>query len=172
MDITEHTPAPYVVPWTERAKQLWNDYEDEITARICANPILENFAPRCALNALRIATVLAIGESFEEPMIEAEHIELGKAIVEASLRDMVRGFDDHAAGTAESQLGDRVKRKLAENGGSLSRRLLFRALQRQLKNTRHLEDVLRILIEAREIRTEKQPRKTGGAPTIVYKLRR
>ena len=116
--------------------------------------------------------MLAIGENVEGPMIEAEHIELGEAIVEASLRDMVRGFDDHAAGTAESQLADRVKRKLAENGGSLSRRLLFRALQRQLKNTRHLEDVLRVLIEAREIRTEKQPRKTGGAPTIVYKLRR
>lgn len=85
---------------------------------------------------------------------------------------MLRGFDDHAAGTAESQLADRVKRKLAENGGSLSRRLLFRALQRQLKNTKHLDDVLRVLIEAREIRAESQPRKTGGKPTVVYKLRR
>lgn len=164
---------PHVVPWTDDAKELWNAYEDEVTLRMAANPHIDNFAARCAQNALRVATVLAVGENIVEPMVEPIHIEIGKSMVEASLRDMMRGFDEHGEETPESRLANRIKRIIASKGGVIGRSVLMRSLRRHIRNEKSLDDALKVLNEAGEIIVDKG--KTGekvGRPGVKYRLRR
>lgn len=162
---------PEAVNWTVEAREHWNAYEDQNSLRMAGNPSMDGFAARCPLNALRIATVLAIGENIENPLVNTEHIDIAKSMVEASLRDMIQGYDENAMETSESRLADRIRRTLAKNGGSMGRSDLVQCLKRHIRSTKNLDEVLGVLIEAHEIAVVVPTvGDKGGRPGKRYRL--
>lgn len=161
-----------IIPWTKEAKAMWLAYEDAMLARIRKDARLDYFAPRCALNALRVASVLAVSECVERPLIDISHIGLGQALVEASLHDMLTGYEDHAPETPENRLAERIKVALAKNGGTIGRSALFNRLKRHIPNAKRLDEILGLMIEAGEIEAGTTPSgEKGGASAKAYRLR-
>lgn len=162
-----------IIPWTDEAKAAWLAFEDAMLVRIRKDARLDYFAPRCALNALRVASVLAVSECVERPLIDIGHIELGKALVEASLHDMLTGYEEHAPETPENRLADRIMAAIAENGGTMLRSTLFKKLKKHIPNVKRMLEIIDLMIEAGEIEAGEIPSsEKGGRPAKAFRLRR
>ena len=158
-----------VVPWGSGAEDHWIAYEDAILRKMEISPTFESFAPRCALNALKIATILAISENASEPVVTAAHVDLGITMIEASLKDMIGGFEAHMPQTAEAELADKVVARIAA-AGTITHNKLFRSVQRAFKKSSDFEEMLKMLIDAGRIAVDAKRPPAGGPLMRTYRI--
>ncbi|GGC68434.1 DUF3987 domain-containing protein [Chelatococcus reniformis] len=160
---------PYRVPWRdEAARARWMSYEDHNLARMKDDASIEAFAPRCAQNALKLATIMAIGENAGDPTVSREHVELGIEIAEASLCDMLAGYNNHVPESATASLAAKALQRIKDAGGEMSRRDLFRSMKRAFKKTQELDDLMKTLVEAGDIVVVATAPEGGGKTTFSY----
>lgn len=75
------------LPWADDAAgRAWIDYDAECEKACERDPRRKLYGPRCAQNAIRVATLLAIGENPTAPAVSAEHVRLAKLLVESFRR--------------------------------------------------------------------------------------
>lgn len=161
---------PEIVNWTKDAEAAWLSYEDECLERIETDKAAKALAARCAENAIRAATVLAIGENLEEPIIEKEHIEIGKSLAEASFKALISGINSHVPGSSGFDIDDKIEAKIDENGGEISRRDLYASVRRAFRNSRSFDEKMLELQEAGIIEIALLQQERGGHPQRFYKL--
>ncbi|CAJ0860350.1 hypothetical protein AMST5_01294 [freshwater sediment metagenome] len=166
---------PYVVPWTNEAKEAWIDFDREIGRRMEADAHIAKFAVRCAENAIRVATVLAVSENIGRPMVRPEHIAMGRAMVESSLRDMVRGYDEHGEATKGFRLREKILEAIGrKKGGVIARTALYHAVERISEGQAAFGDAINFLTNMGAIEEVEPPasqKAKRGKKAELYRLR-
>jgi hypothetical protein len=128
------------------ARARWIAYEDDVLARMERNAKLEAFAPRCAQNALKIASILAVSDNIADPRVTTQHLDWAIPFVERSLRDVISGYDAHVPLSEAAINAARILEFLKSNGGTATRRELLRGpLQRRVKRSQEIDDLLKLL---------------------------
>lgn len=132
-------------------------------------PSLEPFLARTAENAIRLATIRAIGQGLEH--IEKDDMEWARDFALWSSHMLAEGAGLYIADSETQALSNAVKRAISERGGRIKRRDLLRALAHKYK-TRDLEDAIKSLAESEHIVVEKTTPEGehGGRPSYFYRL--
>lgn len=140
----------------------------EIRAKGTAEPMIAPFFARTAENAIRLATIVAIGEGKKE--IDATTMSWARSFALWSSEALAKGAGLYIADSDNQAMANAVRRVLEARKGRIKRRDLIRALQHRYK-ARELEEVIRGLDEAEHILIEKSVPEGGGTPTFWYSYR-
>ena len=168
--LTEESPAlpSKTVEWADASvEEAWEAYEDECVDKQETNPRRAQLGPRCAHNCIKIATILAIGDNPHDPAVTMEHFEIGKALVEDSLRRMMKGYAEHETETPETRLRDKIIERIREAGGIIAKRQLVRHVQVRMTS---FNDVIEMLVESGRLEALTKKPKGGGHDAIHYRL--
>lgn len=163
--------APYIIPWDDDARQRWNAYDDEITDRSDTDKTIDDLAGRCAQNAIRIASVLAVSENWRDPRVTLKNVEMGIRVADQSLADVLAGMADYVPEGPGAALQDKIRQKIAAKG-LMTHRELHRSMQKAVKNSRELTDLIKLLEDGGDIESVKVTPEGGGPPTVNYRLRK
>ena len=126
------------VEWGTGAETAFDAYRENRRAPLSV---------RCAHNAVKVATILAISEKPDEPRVELRHMELGIQLAETSLEDMKRGYEDHAPDSRSAELQDKILARVRrEPGGMMSRRDLFGTLRKSFDEKRSFDGLVDLLL--------------------------
>lgn len=164
---SRQAPPFMPVPITPDAEQIRKGLVDEITDRGDADATLEPFLARTAENALRLATIVAVGRDVDSPLIDAPTMHWAREFAVWSSNQLAEGAGLYIADSDTQAAANAVRRALRAGGGRLSRSALIRTLQHRYKS-RELEDVIRSLAEGEQIVVEKLV--TSGRPAFFYSL--
>jgi hypothetical protein len=164
---SRQTPPFISVPISPDAEQIRRGLVDEITARGDADSTLEPFLARTAENALRLATIVAVGRDVDNPLIDAQTMTWAREFSVWSSDRLADGAGLYIADSDTQAAANAVRRAIQEDGGRVKRRDLLRKLQHRYKS-RELEDVIKSLAESEHIRIEKVVPTGGGKPTMWY----
>ncbi len=157
---------PVIVPWADdRAKGVYEAMVAEIEAMGDARPDTQPFFVRTAEMAVRIATILAVGQNSLKPAVTAEDMAWGRDLAMWSARKMLDMAGLYMAETETQADANRILRTIRDAGGRISRQDMLRRLQHRMK-ARDLKDVLESLVESGAITAEKVPGK--GRTGIWY----
>ncbi|MHC2163116.1 bifunctional DNA primase/polymerase [Bradyrhizobium ottawaense] len=164
---SRQTPPFITVPISADAEQIRRGLVDEITARGDADSTLEPFLARTAENALRLATIVAVGRDVDSPLIDAPTMAWAREFAVWSSDRLADGAGLYIADSDTQAAANAVRRAIQESGGRVKRRELLRKLQHKYKQ-REVEDIIRMLAEAEHIRVEKVVPSGGGTPSFWY----
>ena len=160
------SPAYRVLGITPDAEQIRRGLVADILAKGDADPTLEPFLARTAENAIRIATIVSVGQGAKE--IDAETMAWAREIAVWSSDRLAEGAGLYIADSDTQASANAVKRAIAARGGKASHQELLRALQHKYKS-RDLKDVLSLLIESGDVLKELVD--TAGRKGTFYRLR-
>jgi hypothetical protein len=149
------------------AEKIRRDLVLEIRQRGQADRTLAPFLARTAENAIRLATILAVGQF--QPEIDAATMAWARQFALWSTETLARGAGLYIADSDTQAAANAVRRAIQERGGRIRRRDLLRVLAHRYK-TRELEDVIKSLAEAEDIVIEKITSADGGRPAFFYKI--
>ena len=138
---------------------------DKIHAQADADPSMDAFTARTAENALRLATIAAIGNG--RVIISADDMAFGIAFSEHCTATLARAAGLYIADSDNQAIANAVRRAIVERGGRIKKRDLLRTLSHRYKS-RELDDVLKALAEAEQIVIEKMVPQGGGPPSYWY----
>jgi hypothetical protein len=162
------TQDAYAVPWGAGAQALYKAYRNEQRLKIDADNRRETLGPRLAHNAIKLATILAISEDPERPVVHPRHMRLGISLAEASFRDMTQGFDTHMPDSKTADMQDKLLRRVRNSpGGKIGRVELYRSVRRGFDGLNAYETTLQILLASGLIMTFDETPKNGG-PTKTW----
>jgi hypothetical protein len=152
---------------TPEAEKVRRELVLEIQAMGDANNSLEPFLARTAENAVRVATILAVGRG--SMTVEAADMSWARAFTMWATHRMAEGAGLYIADSDNQAMANDVKRALKGNG-RVSRSVLLRALGHKYK-AKELDGVLNSLAEAEEISIERgATTPKGGQPPRWYTL--
>ena len=166
---SRQSPPFLPVPITADAEQIRRGLVDEINARGDADPTLEPFLARTAENALRLATIVAIGRASWRPQIDAATMTWARDFSCWSTDRLAEGAGLYIADSDTQAAANAVRRAIQEHGGRVKRRDLIRALAHKYE-TRKLDDVIKSLAEAESILIEKTMPADKGRPSFFYSI--
>ena len=166
---SRQSPPFLPVPITPDAEQIRRSLVDEINARGDADPGLEPFLARTAENALRLATIVAVGRTAWRPEIDAATMTWAREFSCWSTDQLAEGAGLYIADSDTQAAANAVRRAIQERGGRVKRRDLIRALAHKYK-TRDLDDVIKSLAEAESVLIEKVTPADKGRPSLWYSL--
>jgi hypothetical protein len=139
----------------------------EIKDRGRAKPEVSPFLARTAENAIRVATIAAIGQGHME--IGLETMIWARQLAMWSTETMIRGAGLYIADSENQSIVNAIKRALGGEG-RVRRRDLLRKLAHKYK-ARDVEEVLKTLtIGTEEVMVEKDVRKNGGGSSYFYSM--
>lgn len=165
------TLAPRLARWSdEGVKFAWASYEDDCVRKMEKNKRREQFGPRCAHNCIKVATILAIADNPHDPVVTIDHFRIGLAIVEASLREMVGGYEEHQEDSPTAELQEKMLHRIRKAGGVIVRRALVRTMHRSFKTMKDFDNIVEILAEAGRIEILTEEPQAGGHEIIHYRL--
>lgn len=148
------------------AEQIRRGLVADVQAKGDADPSLEPFLARTAENAIRLATIAAIGQGVR--VINAQNMNWAREFAMWSSNRIAEGAGLYIADSDSQATANGVRRAIQERGGRIKRRDLIRALAHKYK-TRDLDDALKALAEAEQIQIEKTvPAEQGGRPSLWY----
>jgi hypothetical protein len=143
---------PVIVPSGEGAREAWRAYRDQCRTLANKDNCRETFGARCDHNAIKVATILAISENPVDPVVQLRHVKLGMLLADASLRDMMGGYEQNAGDSKTADLQDRVLGRIRKaKGGVISKRELFGSLRRAFDTMQKFDDIMKILAATGEI---------------------
>jgi histone H3/H4 len=152
---------------TPEAEAIRKALVKDIQAMGDADKTLEPFLARTAENAIRIATILAIGR--HSMTVNAADMAWARAFTMWATQRMAEGAGLYIADSDNQAMANDVKRALKGNG-KVSRSVLIRALGHKYK-AKELDGVLNLMIEAEEVTVERgAPTSKGGQPPRWYTL--
>jgi hypothetical protein len=107
------------VPWTVKAEKVWGAIQQRQIELLADNPSFNGIINRAAGHTLVLATIRALGENPDAPIVKLADIQWGFAIVLKSLETIRAGITDHMAGSDFEALCLAVRREVkatAEKG--------------------------------------------------------
>jgi hypothetical protein len=162
------SPAYTTLKMSKEAEQVRKALVKDIQQRGDADPTLEPFLARTAENALRLATILTVGQGLDE--IDQQSMEWGRDFAQWSSDQLAEGAGLYIADSDTQAAANAVRRAIQERGGRIKRRDLIRALAHRYKR-RELDDVISSLAEGETINIEKvESGEKGGRPSFFYSL--
>jgi hypothetical protein len=163
-------PAGQSIGWTQEADDAWNAYDDALIERAEGDRSVSLFGPRCAQNAIRVASILAIAEGEIDPIVTLEHVEIGIAMAEASLAAMVGGYGEHSAATFESERMDRLLHNIKKAGGRIAHSDLFNLRKRDFRRgSKEFREAIMVLVETNKIEVVSEG--SGNGKAVFYYLK-
>jgi hypothetical protein len=138
---------------------------EQIRKDAAGDRALAPFLARTAENAIRLATIRAVGRFSME--IEAADMAWARAFALWSSETLAYGAGLYIADSDTQAAANAVRRAIREHGGRIRRRDLLRALAHRYKR-RELDDVIAGLAESEHIRIEKTIHPDGSPPTFWY----
>lgn len=132
------------------------------------DPTLEPFLARTGENALRLATIVAIGQG--KMAIDAATMSWARRFSMWSTDALAKGAGLYIADSDTQAAANAVRRAIQDHKGRIKRRDLIRALAHKYE-TRKLDEVIKSLAEAESILIEKvMPAEKGGRPSYWYAI--
>jgi hypothetical protein len=157
---------PYeILGITPEAEQVRKAMICEIRAMETADKDLEPYLARTAEMAVRVATILAIGQGLT--VIEQSDMEWGRDFMLWAVLRMAEEARLHIFDTETQEIANAIRRAL-KGKGKVRRSRLTKALDYKFK-ARDFDGVLGQMIEAEEVKVE--IRKTRGRSATSYFLR-
>jgi hypothetical protein len=151
---------------TREAEDVRTAFVRDLQVRGDRDRVLAPFLARTAENALRLATIVAIGRN--SMTIDAHDMAWAKEMADWSSRKMAEGAALHIADSETQAIANAIRRAAGERKGHIKRRDLIRALDHRYR-TPDLEGVIKALIEAEEFTVELAPTGSkGGRPSVTY----
>ncbi len=146
---TEIVPIP--VPWANtQAEEIFRDLQTHLENFQDRNPSSATFYARTAEISVRLATIRAVGVNTLKPVISVSDIEWARDLAMWSANRMADDAGLYMAETDSQENANKVMRIIQENGGSVRRSIMLRALQHSMKS-RDLDDTIKLLKEAEQI---------------------
>jgi hypothetical protein len=157
-------PQSVVVPWDgEKAEAFFDAYADEERAMIEKDERRATFGPRCAENALKVATILAVSQNPHQPAVDLRCLRLGKLLAEASFSDMTRGFERHVPDSKNADMQDKIMQIIrGQRDGVIGRTDLFRSVRRAFTSRNDFDNVVEVLVDAEMVEALNVTPKNGG----------
>jgi hypothetical protein len=100
------------VPWTVKAEKVWGAIQQRQIELLADNPSFNGIINRAAGHTLVLATIRALGENPDDPIVKLADIQWGFAIVLKSLETIRAGITDHMAGSDFEALCLAVRREV------------------------------------------------------------
>ena len=161
---------PVRVPYAdEETRSIFLAYQASILERFENEPDLHAYYARVAENAIRLATVYALGMNSRAPQVTRAGLEWAIGVVEWSTLAMVRGAGLYISETEAQANANRVLRILVEAKGACSRRTIMTKLKHRLK-PREIDDVFKALTDSGAIVAWEVAGEKGGRPTRWYRI--
>ena len=165
---SSHKPAFEVLDISPEAEQIRRDLLREITDLCEADHKVEPFLVRTAENAIRLATIVTVGQGVD--CIEADVMPWAREFAMWSSNTLIRGAGLYIADSEHQATARAVMRVINAAGGFIHRRDLIRALDHRYK-AKDLNSVIASLTESGEILQEQlTPTEKGGRPSFKYTL--
>ena len=161
------SPDYFTLKISDGAESVRRAFVADINARADADHGMEPFLARTAENAIRLATIAAIGNG--RAMVTESDMEFGAAWSMHCTETLAHGAGLYIADSDNQAAANAVRRAIRESGGRVKRRELLQKLKHRYKS-RELEDVIKSLAEAEDILIEKMIPPTGGPPTYWYSV--
>lgn len=162
-------PAFDKIGISPEAEEIRRALIDDLRQRGDDDPSLEPFLARTAENALRLATIVAIGTHGPRAVIDAPTMSWAVEFASWSTATLAKGAGLYIADSETQATANAVRRAIAEKGGRIKRRDLIRALQHKYR-TRELDEVIKGVAEAGQIEVQRETPSGGGTPTIWYRV--
>lgn len=161
-------PRPYMVPETPEATEAYRAMTREQLARQrkAEGTYVTSIAGRLSENAMKLALIRSVSRDPQHPVIEAEDVLWGKAVVSHCIDTLLR---EAGSNMAETEHERHVKRALGiiQRHGPITERDIMRLGFVLTKRERN--DALTTLLEMGAIRsTRVPPGPKGGPPTTKY----
>ena len=146
------------MPWGDGAKEIYRDLADECERRGDENEAVPHFA-RTAETAVRLATIVAVGQNIDDPRVSVADMEWGRDLALWSSERMADDAGDFVGDNDVARIRGRIMRKLKEAKGKPVRdRELYQLLSMKVKD---LTEYMRDLHAMGRIRREKVKSKGG-----------
>ncbi len=162
-------PDPYPVPWTDRARRVFEDLEQSMRRRI--EKIWQTGGEqgpytRVVATALKLALVRACGVSATNPEITEDDAVWGSGMAWRLTEDLATRVAESAPENKVEEAGQRVAKLIAHMA---SEGIIHSELVRKTRwlSGRQLSDTLKALMEAGDITAEQIA--SGGRPRTIYK---
>jgi hypothetical protein len=149
---------------TEGAEALRQEMIAEIQAMEDKWPRIAPFLARAAENAIRLATILAIGCG--QMTVEAPDMAWAREFVLWSTQRMAQGAGLYIADSETQAMANAIKRAIPLKG-KMTRKNLLRKLAHKYKR-REMDEVLDSLVESEEIKIYRCATGKRGRPTTWY----
>jgi hypothetical protein len=158
-----------VVPWRDaEAEKTFAEFEAEVEALAEANDgELDPYYGRTAEQAIRIATIVALGRDKLKAQVTVADVKYGKAVALASARSMIAGCGRYIAEN-ENQRQYKLVRGIIETAKRITRRALTERLDGTMK-AREIKDQVEALKDAGKVKVEAgKAGAKGGRPPEAY----
>lgn len=156
---------PQILTFADDAERAWDDLDAELTAMVDADPAIEPFQVRTAENAIRLATISAVGQG--KNGIDAATMAWGRSFSMWSLRRLAGSARAYIADSENEAMAKAIRRAL-DGRGKVPRKDLLTTLGHRYKPW-ELEGVLTSMVEREEVTClKKVPSKKGGRPLLWY----
>jgi hypothetical protein len=155
---------PDVLAWGAGAEAIFDGLNATIDGRSDDDPVAAAFMSRTGEQAIRIATIIALGRDGPTACVTARDVELGRDLAMWSAETMLAGAAEHMADSEVEARLNRVRAIVRQEGVIARSRLLKRS--KLLAND--LEAITRTLVATGEIVTPQAavvPGRNGPAPT-------
>lgn len=165
---SEKSPAYDCLAITADAEQIRRGLVEQIRKEAVEDRTLAPFLARTAENAIRLATIMAIGRASTQ--IDATDMAWARELALWATRTLAHGAGLYIADSDTQAAANAVRRAIQERGGRVKRRDLLQAMKHRYKR-RELDDVIMGLAEAEDILIEKIVPEGGGTPSFFYSIR-
>lgn len=121
IDLPMAIPKPYIVPYADKAAENFGDYLQEYVNYEKIKLSGKGYGAlvaRCAENALKMATILAITENPAMPELTVEHLAWGNYLSRRSVERLIKAADSDIASTPEIKLRNRIEEFIRTAGKS------------------------------------------------------
>ena len=96
------------VPWTPEGEDRYDQLGREVDAVLRTDPPYADLYGRIKANSLVLATLRAISRDYDAPMVDAQDIDAGAAMVIESVRTIIVGLADATGGTEYGKMSREI----------------------------------------------------------------
>jgi len=167
----EKVAPSQIIDETDEAYGLRLAFTQEIEARSRKHPDQADFLVRAVENALRLATIVAAGDSANA--ISGPTMAWAIDFSRWASDRLIQAARAHIADSETQEMAQQIRRIILRHGKPgdpwVKMATLWRGLKFKYKR-RDVEEVIRMLTESREVVVKKSQPKGGGTPTHWFKI--
>lgn len=161
---------PVHVPWeNEDMVKVFRDYAKDCRKRYTPDDDRKEFLARTAENAIRLATIRALGTNAINPVVTLEDFRWGVEIAEWACRQMMIGAGEYMSETEFQSNAQAVIRIIKKAGGTCSHSVITKKMNNKLKS-KDLRDLLETMIESSTLVVLPSVKPTRGQTGKWYRL--
>ncbi len=167
---SDEAPPTIKVKETPEALAIRRAFAADVRAMSDANAKHRPFLVRTSENAIRLATIQAIGRDPVAMMVNADDMRWACELSMWCARNMITGAGLYIADSETQAVANVIRRAIVGAGGRIKRRDLIRTIDHRYR-ARDIDEGIKALAEGEEIQIEKVDREGGGPPSYWYTIR-